>query len=243
MWATPHISGNLQQNGLLWRSEETFETWNNWQKTSLQDVWLADTRNIKYRCTGKGRKSSCIQPWIRRQQKSQNVALQPTLIKSQSSVNIESPYPMTLESSKCSISLYCTERLAGGWTVRGSNAGGGEVFRTCPDRPSGTPSLLYNGNQVFPGDKAAGAWRRTSFPSSTEVNKRVALYLYSFSVSSLGELHTLIFYVRYTRWKSKERHTFTEPKFLRVDLLFDLELTATPPISCPFSCPQGPPLF
>jgi len=26
-------------------------------------------------------------------------------------------------------------RLAMGWTVRGSNPGGGEIFRTCPDRP------------------------------------------------------------------------------------------------------------
>jgi len=24
-----------------------------------------------------------------------------------------------------------------GWTVRGSNPGGGEIFRTCPDRPRG----------------------------------------------------------------------------------------------------------
>jgi hypothetical protein len=36
-------------------------------------------------------------------------------------------------------------KLATGWTVRGSNAGGGEIFRTFPDRPWGPPSLLYNG--------------------------------------------------------------------------------------------------
>jgi len=30
---------------------------------------------------------------------------------------------------------------------------GNEIFRTCPDRPCGPPSLLYNGYQVFPGDK------------------------------------------------------------------------------------------
>ena len=35
--------------------------------------------------------------------------------------------------------------LATGWTVRGSNPGGGEIFRTCPDQPWGLPSLLYNG--------------------------------------------------------------------------------------------------
>ena len=44
------------------------------------------------------------------------------------------------------------------WTVRGSNPGGGEIFRTYPDRPWGLPSLLYNGYQVFPGGKPAGAW-------------------------------------------------------------------------------------
>ena len=29
----------------------------------------------------------------------------------------------------------------------------GEIFRTCPDRPWGPPSLLYNGYWVFPGGK------------------------------------------------------------------------------------------
>jgi hypothetical protein len=28
---------------------------------------------------------------------------------------------------------------------------GGEIFHTCPDRPCGPPSLLYNGYRVFPG--------------------------------------------------------------------------------------------
>ena len=45
------------------------------------------------------------------------------------------------------------QRLATGWTVRGSNPGGGEIFRTCPDRPWGPPSLLHNGYRVFPGVK------------------------------------------------------------------------------------------
>ena len=38
---------------------------------------------------------------------------------------------------------------------RGSNPGEGEIFRTCPKRLWGPPSLLYN---VYPGSKAAGAW-------------------------------------------------------------------------------------
>jgi hypothetical protein len=31
--------------------------------------------------------------------------------------------------------------------------GGGEIFRTCPDRPWGPPSLLCNGYRVFPGGR------------------------------------------------------------------------------------------
>jgi len=31
-----------------------------------------------------------------------------------------------------------------------------EIFRTRPDRPSGQPSLLYNGYLVFPRGKAGG---------------------------------------------------------------------------------------
>ena len=65
-----------------------------------------------------------------------------------------------------------------GWTVRGSNLGGGEIFRTRPDRPWGLPSLLYNGYRVFFGGKAAGAWR------SVKIKERAELYLYLLSEPS-----------------------------------------------------------
>jgi hypothetical protein len=42
--------------------------------------------------------------------------------------------------------------------IEKKNPGGGEIFRTRPDRPWGPPRLLYNGYRVFPGGKAAGAW-------------------------------------------------------------------------------------
>jgi len=59
-----------------------------------------------------------------------------------------------------------------GWTVRGSNPGGGEIFRTCPDRPWGPSSLLYNGYRVFPGGKKRpGRAADHSPPSSAVVNK------------------------------------------------------------------------
>ena len=39
-----------------------------------------------------------------------------------------------------------------GWTVRGSNSSGDEIFLTRPDRHWGPPSLLYNGQPApFPG--------------------------------------------------------------------------------------------
>ena len=44
-----------------------------------------------------------------------------------------------------------------GLEVRGSNPGGGEIFRSRPDWPWGPPSLLYNGYKVsFPGVKRPG---------------------------------------------------------------------------------------
>jgi hypothetical protein len=43
-------------------------------------------------------------------------------------------------------------RLATSWTVRGSNPDGGEIFRTCPDRPWG-PASCTLGTGLFPWDK------------------------------------------------------------------------------------------
>ena len=46
----------------------------------------------------------------------------------------------------------------------------GEIFRICPDRPWGPPSLLYNGYRVFSGGKVrTGRDADPSPPSSAEV--------------------------------------------------------------------------
>ena len=47
------------------------------------------------------------------------------------------------------------DTLATGWTVRGSNpGGGGEILCTRTHRPWGPPSLLYNGSRFsLPGVK------------------------------------------------------------------------------------------
>jgi hypothetical protein len=47
---------------------------------------------------------------------------------------------------------------------------GGKIFRACPDRPWGPPSLLYNGYRVFPGGKVRpGRGADHSPPPSAEV--------------------------------------------------------------------------
>jgi len=56
----------------------------------------------------------------------------------------------------------------------------GEICRTYPYRPWGTPSLLYNGYRVFPGGKERPKLDFDPSPPSSAVgHKRVELYLYS----------------------------------------------------------------
>ena len=59
------------------------------------------------------------------------------------------------------------------------NPGGGDIFRTCPDRRWDLPSLLYNGYRVFPGGRCGQGVGLNSIPSSAGVLERVELYLYS----------------------------------------------------------------
>ena len=52
------------------------------------------------------------------------------------------------------------QRLATGWTVQGSNPGGGRDFpHTSRPILGPTQPPIYNGYRVFPAGKAAGAWR------------------------------------------------------------------------------------
>jgi hypothetical protein len=61
--------------------------------------------------------------------------------------------------------------IATGWTVGGSNPGGGEIFRICPDRPRGPPKLLLNGYRVFPGGKERPGRDADPSPPSAVVMK------------------------------------------------------------------------
>jgi hypothetical protein len=64
--------------------------------------------------------------------------------------------------------------------IEKKNPGAGENFRTCPDRPWGPFSLLYNGYRVFPEGKVRQGSDADSSPlSSAEVKNRVELYLYT----------------------------------------------------------------
>jgi hypothetical protein len=58
------------------------------------------------------------------------------------------------------------QRLATGWTVRGSKPGGGEIFRT---RPGAHPASCTMGTGSFPGVKRPGRGADPPPLSSAEV--------------------------------------------------------------------------
>ena len=59
--------------------------------------------------------------------------------------------------------MQSAERLATGWTVRGSNPGRDEVFRTGPDRPWAHPASYTMGTGSFLGVKRP--WRGIDHPT------------------------------------------------------------------------------
>ena len=67
---------------------------------------------------------------------------------------------------------------ASGFTVWGSNHGGGEIFCTVPHRPWGPPSLYIMGTGSFPEVKRPGRGVDHPPESSTEVEEGVDLYVY-----------------------------------------------------------------
>ena len=51
--------------------------------------------------------------------------------------------------------MQLAQQLATGWTVRGSNPSGGEIFHAIHTSPRGPPNHLYSGYLDFPIGKAA----------------------------------------------------------------------------------------
>jgi hypothetical protein len=70
-------------------------------------------------------------------------------------------------------------RLATGWTIRGSNPGGGEILRTGPDRICVPPSLLYSRYLVIPRVKLTVRDVNHQNQLSVNVKEREDLYLHS----------------------------------------------------------------
>ena len=72
------------------------------------------------------------------------------------------------------------QRLATGWTIRGSNFGGGEILHYCPDRHWKPATFLYNKFWVsFPRVNQHGLRVDQPPTSSAELNERVQQYLYT----------------------------------------------------------------
>jgi hypothetical protein len=71
-------------------------------------------------------------------------------------------------------------RSATYWTVRGSNSGRGEIYRTLSYRPCGLPSFLHNGYRV----KRPGSGINHPPLSSGKVKERAEPYLFSASLLS-----------------------------------------------------------
>jgi hypothetical protein len=64
-----------------------------------------------------------------------------------------------------------------GWTVRRSNPGGGEIFRTRPDRPWAHPTSYTVGTGSFLGVKRPGHGFDHPLLSSAEVRESTAVPL------------------------------------------------------------------
>jgi hypothetical protein len=72
--------------------------------------------------------------------------------------------------------------VAKGRIIRGSNPGVGQIFRTRPDQPWGSPSPLQTGCCVpFSGVKRPGCSVDRYTPSSASVKEKIGLRLYTSS--------------------------------------------------------------
>jgi hypothetical protein len=76
------------------------------------------------------------------------------LQKTEKKVVIFSIYLITFVTRDSSVGIATRYELDG----PGIEIGWGEIFRSHPDRPWGSHSLLYNGYRDIPGGKSAGPW-------------------------------------------------------------------------------------
>jgi hypothetical protein len=71
------------------------------------------------------------------------------------------------------------QRLATGWTVRGSNPCGSEIFAPFETGPGAHTASYTMGTGSFPGVKRPGRVVDHPPPPSVEVKERVGLYIYT----------------------------------------------------------------
>ena len=89
--------------------------------------------------------------------------------------------PIIFESYYSRLAVHChwtgtaqsVQRPANGWTVRGSNSGGGEIFRNCPARPWCHLAPYAISTRPFTGVKRLGRGADQPPLSSAEVKERV----------------------------------------------------------------------
>ena len=140
-------------------------------------------------------------------------------------------------------------RLATGWTVRWSNPGGSEIFRTCPNRPWGPPSLLYIGYLVFSGSKEWPGRDADPSPPSSAVVKKDYSYtstppmgrtawtgpqcLYSTAIPLLPSVPVQY---SYTSTPPMDRTACTEPQCLYSTAIPLLPLRAVQPVQSLSAC-------
>jgi len=84
-------------------------------------------------------------------------------------LNVLTPFILQLYTILCSSVGIVTDY---GLEGPGSNPGGGEIFRNCPDRPWGPSSLLYNDYRAFPGGKERPGRDADPSPHSSVVAKK-----------------------------------------------------------------------
>jgi hypothetical protein len=111
--------------------------------------------------------------------------------------------------------------------IESRRGGGLRDFHTCPDRPWGTPSLLYNGYRVFPEGKAVRAWRSPPTPSSSEVKERVQILLPLWAFVAFSKMNFTLPTQNYRRQKGDMKQVLNRgPKILGT-LVHNLVLRAT----------------
>jgi hypothetical protein len=101
-------------------------------------------------------------------------------------------------------------RLATGWTVRGSNPGGGRYFRHPCRRPEAHPASCKMGTWSFTGVKPKGGGADHKTPSSVEVKEIVQLQLCLLRAFITGYrvTFTLYFYTKSWLWRQNIAHCY-----------------------------------